>query len=318
MGLFGKAKKSDGALPGTALVVDATAPAQGAPRWGGHSKVTVRILVDPGTGPVQLTAEFPATEQHWLVRGMDIAVWLDPARPAEFTVDWDAIPGMAQRAAANDPALADPIAASRRVAHALGLTRADTGSARADRFAALLATAAGTSGTPGFLRAVVLVATIRGRYYTTGSPDGPTGGNVTMERSSAAVLAVQVPGRAPYALYLPKFKFPKMREDLTGGGLPALVSTVDPSRVDIQWDETPSVQQRLADRIASGLAAQQQRNQQFGWPAPGPTAVPAQMRQMMVANLRRSLAYVADPTQRAMIVDQYRAMGLDIRPEELL
>jgi hypothetical protein len=48
-----------------------------------------------------------------------------------------------------------------------------------------------------------------------------------------------------------------------------------------------------------------------------PTGMPPAARQMLIDNLKRSLAYVTDPAQRQLMLDQYRTMGLDITPEEL-
>jgi hypothetical protein len=78
---------------------------------------------------------------------------------------------METRAAAGDPALADPVAARRSVAHALGLTQAGTGSARTERVQRALERAGTQSAPPGKLRAVVLIATIRGRRPIVGDPE---------------------------------------------------------------------------------------------------------------------------------------------------
>jgi hypothetical protein len=37
----------------------------------------------------------------------------------------------------------------------------------------------------------------------------------------------------------------------------------------------------------------------------------------MVENLKRSLLYVPNPAQRQRVLDQYRAMGVVVTPEEL-
>jgi len=53
----------------------------------------------------------------------------------------------------------------------------------------------------------------------------------------------------------------------------------------------------------------------MGYPS---AAVPAgdpmapQVRRMMADNLRHTLAYVPDPVQRQMMIDQYRAVGVDL------
>jgi hypothetical protein len=56
-----------------------------------------------------------------------------------------------------------------------------------------------------------------------------------------------------------------------------------------------------------------------GMPAPAAGLPPQarQARQIMIENLRRSLQYVTSPRQRQMMLDQYRAMGIDLTPEEL-
>lgn len=265
MGIFNRAKNQAGNEPGAsemrvrALVVDADAPPHGASRFGDFSHGDIRILVDFGAGPMQVAGKFRYAEEHWLVRGMDVDVFINPAEPQRFEVDWANVPPMTQRVAASDPTLVDPLGTGRRVAHALGLTKADTGTSRADAFAAAMEKAATTQAPPGRVRAVVMVATIRGRVETGGDDDGPSTTTVTVSRNSAAVLAVNVPGRAPYAVYLPKFKFPKMQRDIVGGGMPALVSATDPTDIEVLWAEMPDMWSQVADRMAGSAALSQQR-----------------------------------------------------------
>lgn len=390
------AAPSSTALRRRALVTHVDAPPQGAPNHGALSRGTIRVVVDLGSGPVEVAGTFRFADDHWLVRGMDVTVLVDPARPAEFDVDWTSVASMADRVAANDPALADPFAAGRRVAQALGLTRADTGTRRQDRFAQMMAAAATAPAVAGKLRAVVLLATIRGRMEVGGSDDGPSTTEITVHRNSEAVLSVNISGRAPYAVLVRHFKFPRRQSDIAGGGLPALVSATDPNDVDVQWDDLPSVASQLADRMSASMSAAQDRMarqqsisaqivaamQQYrsaepagtpaqpdapdesaprasdppvppyppvepaatAYPPAGPAAhahpgVPGyptvafggamptsgsglaalapQMREMMIDNLRRTLRYVADPAQRRMILDQYRALGVDIDGEGL-
>ena len=362
-------------------------------------------MVDLGSGPVEIAGTFRFADDHWLVRGMDVTVLVDPARPTEFEVDWTSVASMSDRVAAKDPALADPFAAGRRVAQALGLTREDTGTRRQDRFAELMSGAAAAPPVAGKLRAVVLIATIRGRMEIGSSDQGPSTTEITVHRNSEAVLAVNVPGRPPYAVFVRNFKFPRRQSDITGGGLPALVSATDPTEVEVLWDDVPSVAAQLADRVSASMSAAQDRmarQQSIGaqimaamqeyhstdprrspirsprrtrpfrersradpvadvppaqanmaesravrpderaYPPAGPAAtaypgraaspmaftsaasasgagLPAlapQMREMMIDNLRRTLRYVADPAQRRMILDQYRALGIDIDGEE--
>jgi hypothetical protein len=379
-----------------ALVTHVDAPPQGAPHHGASSRGTIRVVVDLGSGPVEVAGTFRFADARWLVRGMDVTVRIDPARPGDFDVDWTSVASMADRVAANDPTLADPFAAGGRVAQALGLAPEDIVTRRRDRFAHLIAAAATAPAVSGKLRAVVLIATIRGCMEVGGSHAGPSTTEITVHRNSEAVLAVNIPGRPPYAVLVRHFKFPRRQSDIAGGGLPALVSATDPTDVDVQWDDVPSVASQLADRTSASMSAAQDRmaRQQSisaqimvamrrhpnaepvttpaqpdpvdasaphasgppvspypptepaaaAYPPAGPAAqahpgLPAyppaafggsmptsgfrfaalapQMREMMIDNLRRTLRYVADPAQRRMILDQYRALGMDIDGEGL-
>jgi hypothetical protein len=343
-----------------ALVTHVDAPPQGAPHHGALSRGTIRVVVDLGSGPVEVAGMFRFADDHWLVRGMDVTVLIDPARPTEFDVDWSSVTSMADRVAANDPALADPFAAGRRVAQALGLTREDTGTRRQGRFAELMTAAAVAPPVAGKLHAVVLIASIRGRLEVSGSDPGPPSTELTVHRNSEAVLAVNVPGRPPYAVFVRSFNFPRSQSDIAGSGLPALVAATDPDDVEVQWDDVPSVAAQLADRMSASLSAAQDRMarqqsigaqnmaamQQVGaYPPAGPVApaygTPAtadgrasfpsanvsaamptpgagfaaltpQVHDMMIDNLRRTLRYIPDPTQRRLILDQYRALGVDV------
>jgi hypothetical protein len=223
---------------------------------------------------------------------------------------------MAARAVANDPALADPVAARRKVAHAMGLSRADTGSARTERVERALQRAGEQTGPAGKLRAVVLIATIRGRRRIVGDDPqggGPTHDQITYQRPSAAVLAVNVPGRAPYAVYAPKFKCEVDLLEPLWMPLPALVSAADPGDVEILWDEVPSHQAQLADRISASHATQQARASQADeMRAQIDAGLAPQMRQLAADNAKRALQYVQDPKMRKMLIDQYRAAGIDV------
>jgi hypothetical protein len=306
-----KDHQADNGMRASALVVEADAPPQGAPPFGSGSHGMVRILVDNGSGAASISGKFKYKEDRWLVPGMEVAITIDPGRPDRFEVDWGAVPSMKDRVAANDPTLADPIGARRRVAQALGLTQADTGNARSERFKEAMEKAAHTPAPAGMRRAVVVVATIRGRAWS----EEHSGHGVTFERNSAAVLAVNVPGRGPYAVFARKFKFPHLQADLTGAGLPALVSESDPEDVQVLWDEVPSLGGQLATRMSDSLARtsqvsamQEQITGASGAAALGGLA--PQMQQLAAENAKRALQFVQDPAQRQMLIDQYRAAGI--------
>jgi hypothetical protein len=142
-----------------------------------------------------------------------------------------------------------------------------------------------------------------------------------------AVLAVNIPGMAPYAVIESKFKAPRGKGDYAGAGLPALVSTTDPTDIEILWDEVPSLESQIEQRMSDAMQGQgalmeqaRQMQEQMmeaaqnagtNATAPGaPMAGPA--AQMMAQNAKRALAYVTDPAMREMLIKQYRAAGIQI------
>jgi hypothetical protein len=291
------------------MVVDASAPPEGGPSLGPGSNGSVRVMADLGSGPRLYDGTMRMNEAHWLVPGMDVEVSFDPNHPDRFEIDWESVPSMESRAAANDAALAEPVAAQRKVAHALGLTQADTGTARTERFDRALQQAGARTPPPGRLRAVVLIATIRGRRRIVGDPENAaTHDQVTYRRASAAVLAVNLPGRAPYAVYVARFKCEVDLLEPLWMPLPALVSAVDPTDVEILWDEVPSHDAQLADRIAGSRVAQQARAAQVAQALPEAS----EMRQFATHNATRALQYVKDPAMCKLLIDQYRAAGIDV------
>ena len=305
----------------TALVIEAPAPPEGGPHVGPGSGLPIKVLADFGSGQAVHGCKVRLSEAHWLVPGMDVRVAFDPGRPDAFEIDWDAVPSIEARAAANDAALADPIAARRRVAHALGMTRGETGTARTERFERTVEQARNGTAPPGRVRAVALIATIRGRRRIVGDADNvATHDAVSYSRKSAAVLSVTVPGRAPYAVYAPAFKCEVDLLEPMWTPLPALVSTEGPADVEILWDEVPSHQAQLADRISGSLAAQRTSSLApdlgaTAQPAAAPGAVASQMQQLAAENAKRALQYVTDPAMRRLLIDQYRAAGIEIEQD---
>ena len=322
------------ALRTTALVVAADLrPEGGGPRTG-----NVRVVVDPGAHQRVLEAEIRLDKERWLVPGMDVEVMLSPDRTT-FDVDWDTVPTIQERVAANDPTLADPAGALRKVAHVLGYTQADTGTSRAEHFQAALEEAGRRTPPPGKVRAVVMIVAMRGAMAGGGGPDFIGSDEVSNQRRSETVLSVNVPGRPPYAVFLRKFKIPRTsRSDYTGAGYPALVSQSNPNDVEILWDEVPSVESQVSDRIASGMALAQSRQAamteqmqaalaQAGGDAAGggmspeggaafAAAMGPEMRKLAADSARRALQYVQDPAMRKTMIEQYRAAGIELPDEE--
>ncbi|MCW2751369.1 MAG: hypothetical protein JWR83_2479, partial [Aeromicrobium sp.] len=255
MGLFDKRKTE---TPGVelrssvnALVLTADAPPRGAPSLGPQSKGTIKAIV-PGPGGRSRTLEstFKYAEDHWLAAGMDVPVFIDPANPDSFEVDWASVPSMKQQVEANNPALADPFAASRRLAKALDITPSEKTAAQYERFQKAVTEAATKPAPNGQLRAVALIATVRGRYDSGDTGDASTGGGgsapgVGLTSASEAVLSVAVPGRAPYPVYVQKFKIPRKHLSIPGEAMPATVSASDPQKVEILWKEAPGLMDQV-------------------------------------------------------------------------
>jgi hypothetical protein len=321
-----KTRGTEAGRQATALVVEADAPPQGATRRSNVGKATVRILVDAGAGPIVASRSSHLKKEQWLVAGMEVPVAIDPNQPDRFEVRWEAIPDIEARAAANDPVLADPLAARQKVVEALtsaGIAAADPRAASADRFKEAMEKAAQEPAPAGKRRAVVLISTIRPHMYQA-SEHGPS--QRTTEGKNNAVLAVNVPGQAPYAVYVKKFKKPRGQGDVTGAGLPAIVSASDPSDVEVLWKELPSLMSQVAQRMSDSMQGQagmlggSQPQPAVGGspgatPAPGPAVagqMNAQTRAMLAQNAKRALVLVQDPTQREMLIEQYRSAGIPV------
>jgi hypothetical protein len=231
----------------TGLVVGATDPLNNKLRLGNRNRGWVRIISDLGGNQINAVSRFDLTEKRWLVVGMEIPVRIDPKRPGSFDISWDAIPSMEERVAANDPTLADPISAQRRAREALLAANGaavDLTDATIERFKKALRYAAEQPAPAGRTRAIVHVAAITATVRTY---DGPTGHTTSREEFStgrrSAVLSVNVPDRSPYALLQRRFKRPR---GMAGLIVPALVSSSDPTDVEVLWDELAPMNRQLA------------------------------------------------------------------------
>jgi hypothetical protein len=322
MGFLRRRDRPDGEqiVTAIALVVEATPPPEGGPKIGPGSHAPLRVVTDPGSGSRVFATKVRMTAEHWLAPGIEIPISFDAGDPEGFSVLWEQLPSMEERAAANDPALADPIPARHKAAQALGLTAADTGRSRTERFARTLEQAARQPATAGRLPAVVVIATIRGRRKITGSDadgSGPTHDTLTYQRPSAAVLSVHVPRRAPYAVYAPRFKCEIDLIEPTWMPLPASVATDDPQDIQILWDQVPDHEAQIADRIQGSHAVQQAQGEridalreQLGASAFGQAA--PQLQQFAADSAKQALRYVQDPKMRKLLIDQYKAAGIDV------
>ncbi len=334
-----------------ALVVAAEQPLDNRVMVGEQSRGTVRIVVEDASPPIAASKTFKLDRTHWLVTGMTIPVIVDPARPAAFEIVWEDIPSIQDRVAASDPVLADPRAAR---AHASEVNQQVTIAANLgglppevrsmiaqynkpvssdDRFAAAIEAARGRQAPEGRVSAAVLVATSTATSKTAQGGDEDSNDKYrTMEGKHDVVLAVTVPDRAPYPVFVHDFRRPRGRHDLFGAGLPATVSELDPNDIVVLWDEVATDQSQLDAKVAEEMhgvtdtmqqtlaAAQQAMTQQApGQPVqPGFAANPGlspQMRDMMLQNAQMALRTVTDPGMRAMLIQQYRLAGIPIDEE---
>ncbi len=104
------------------------------------------------------------------------------------------------------------------------------------------------------------------------------------------------------------------------------------------WDEVPSVESQVSDRIASSMALAESRRAamteqwqealaQAGGDAAGGGMSPEggaalagamgpEMRKLAADSARQALQYVQDPAMRKTMIEQYRAAGIEIPEEE--
>lgn len=335
----------------TALVVEADDPLDNRIKVGKQSLGLVRILIDSESPPIYAARSFKLDRNHWPVRGMQLPVMIDPARPDDFEVAWDQVPSMEQRAAANDPALADPFAAKSKAMEALlasgvggpdgvdartrdtvvaaqvAAYQADGGTSIPSHFQESLDAAAAASAPAGKTRAVVLIAASEATLTATQSGEHSTRYHRDRHGKHAAVLSVHVPGREPYAVYKAKFDHKRGKGLPFGAGFPALVSDRDPTDVEIVWDEMQSAKQQqrenaneavqtASDRMSGAL--QQARAEMAGWSGTAPVVpgtaaqVSPDLQAMMLQNAQTALASTKDPKMRKMLIDQYRMAGIDM------
>jgi hypothetical protein len=192
-----------------------------------------------------------------------------------------------------------------------------------DRFDEHLERAAREPAPPGRARAVALVSAITASVVPR-QADGGGGTDLTTTGKRKTVLAVTVPGSPPYAVLMPKLKRPPGHADVARSGLPALVSIGDPNDVEILWDELPSVLDQVGQRMSDSLAASNaqadelergmmdQVQQAIAKGPPPMPAVPDMGHDMLIQSAKQALRFVHDPAMRKMMIEQYRAAGIEI------
>jgi hypothetical protein len=228
----------------TGLVVGTSDPIVNKLRLGNRYRGWVRVIADAGGNQVNAVGRFSLTENRWLVVGMEIPVRVDPEQPRGFEIEWGAIPTMEERVAANDATLVDPLGAQMR-AQAVLLAANGAAASPADgmleRFEKAMKYAAEQPAAEGKTRAIVHVAaitsTVRTAEYST---EHQISKKLVSTGKRKAVLSVNVPGQPPYAVFHRKFRRPR---GMAGLIVPAVVSSSDPTDVEVLWDELASMRQ---------------------------------------------------------------------------
>lgn len=228
----------------TGLVVGTSDPVDNKLRLGNRYRGWVRVIADAGGNQVNAVGRFDLTESRWLVVGMEVPVRVDPDKPGGFEIEWGAIPTMEERVAANDPTLVDPLGAQMRAQVALLAANgaaASPADGMLERFEKAMKYAAEQPAPAGKTRAIVHVAAITSTVRLLESSSGHT---VTAQQLSTgrrkAVLSVNVPGEPPYAVFHRRFKRPR---GMAGLIVSALVSSSDPTDVEVLWEELASIRQ---------------------------------------------------------------------------
>jgi hypothetical protein len=337
----------------TALVVQAENPLDNRLKHGDAGRGHIWAVIGSAPNATYVTRKFELDRDRWPVRGMELPVSFDAANPSQFEVRWDEVPSIEDRAASNDPTLADPVGTRKRTMEAVrAALGADAGAPSQDPdlavitalssqvqmdelnddFAKALEDASAKPAPDGKTRALALVsateATLKQEHM---GDEDEVHHYRDIHGKHAAVLAVTVPGSDPYAVFMPKFKHPSGKGVPAGGGLPAVVSSTDPSDVEVLWDELLSVKeqykqtatvamQQAQNRMADMQQKAAEASQRMGPPAApaggsptGPQITP-EMKQMMIQNAKVALASTP-PQMRAMMIQQYRLVGIEIDDE---
>jgi hypothetical protein len=324
----------------TALVTDTERPVENLDGSRG-SLARTQILVDLGAGPVVGLRELPLDPEHWLTIGQSIPVFVNPTNPNDFTVDWSVVPSIAERVAAQDPTLVDPLDARLKSWDALsaaGLHTPDMDEvapqvlqvelaamraqyvSQAQAFAKQVVGAASLAAPDGYRRAIVAIATTTARW------EGASLTSLHREvlGKHTVVLAVTVAESRPYAVLVTSFQHKERAFDANNPGLPALVSIADLNDVQVQWDEmsTPQDVEHAAQQQARGykktlgtLMEQHDAAVVAAQTAIPRAALPADVssdpKAAAIANANATLARMS-PIARPAMIAYYRSIGIEV------
>ncbi|HEY1485262.1 MAG TPA: hypothetical protein VGF84_04095 [Micromonosporaceae bacterium] len=328
------------------------------------------VVTDIGNGPVRITSMVNLDRDRWLLPGSHVTIDLAPERVGEarsYTLEWDSVPPIQDRVAANDPVVTEPraaIAAAEAAMASAGRIRPmppgktyvprsypvhnlSAWTAACDEAIAATAT---QPAPPGRARVVAIVVGLRllmrhenrdifGNRLTGGGEQNlrqgtqyrrPLGG-------TEAVFALTAPGRAPRAVFVPKFAAPSAKDVSVQPTiypfLPATVAADGSGPVEIRWDEVLDLRAQTGQytgRAHQQAAAVFQAEAESHAPAlpPGVTlpaqaftdasilgklwpTYPPQHQQATLARMHASLSTMPPELQQAYVT-LWRSYGLPI------
>jgi hypothetical protein len=230
------------------------------------------VVTDIGNGPVRITSKVTLDRDRWLLPGSQIAIDLAPERVGEersYTIDWDSVPPIRDRVAANDPVVSEPRAAMAAAEDALatsGRIRAmppgkiylPRSSPPSDLKAwtsscdEAIAAIGALPARPGMVRVVAIVVGLRllmrhenRDIFDNRPPEDNNFRQGTLYRrpigGTEATFALVAPGRAPRAVFVPKFTAPRAKDVSVQPTiypfLPAMVAADGSGSVEFLWDE---------------------------------------------------------------------------------
>jgi hypothetical protein len=248
------------------------------------------VVTDIGNGPVRITSMVNLDRDRWLLPGAQVTIDLAPERVGKahsYTVEWDSVPPIQERIAANDPVVTEPRAAMAAAETAMAssgrirpmppgktyvprsypVPNLSAWTAACDEAIAATAT---LPAPPGTVRVVAIVVGLRllmrhenrdifgnhpieDQNFRQGTQyRRPRGG-------TEAVFALAAPGRAPRAVFVPKFTAPSAKDVSVQPTiypfLPATVAADGSGSMEIRWDEVLDLRAQTGQYV--GHAQQQ-------------------------------------------------------------
>lgn len=304
----------------TALVTATEEPLENLNTRYDNNLARTQILVTDPPGPLVGYRGLPLDPEHWLTVGQTVSVAIDPSNPNGYEIDWTTVPSMADRVAAGEQSLVDPMGARLRVWDALaaaGFHEPDLDqvapqalqvemtsmrnslAAEPDAFARQLA-ALGTDAPSGYQRALVQIVTTTAHWEAHDRQDVE---HREVLGKHSVVLSVSIPGSAPYAVLLERFDHKSRTYAESAPGLPAEVSLSDPTDVRVLWDEMAKPGQAVGAMPLQPTA-----------PASGPgSAFPPAMLATMTASANAMVAQLP-PAARPATIAYYKSMGIEVDP----